>query len=158
MRINRLATAVAAAVTLVIGAGSVHAQTATQVVTFKVVAANRMAFGSASASVSVQRPSASAAPTSASVAGSSYGITTNEVNQKISASINAPLPAGETLAVSLAAPAGATSKGMKTLSTQPADVVTGISAVNADALPVTYQVTGNARGARVVTYTITAGL
>ncbi len=157
MRINRLATAMAATMALTIGAGRVHAQTATQVVTFKVVAANRMAFGNASASVSVQRPNASA-PTSASVAGSSYGITTNEVNQKISASINAPLPAGTTLAVSLAAPAGATSKGMKALSTRPADVVTGISAVNADALPVTYQVTGHAGGARIVTYTITAGL
>ena len=36
------------------------------------------------------------APTSASVAGSSYGITTNEANQKIAASINSPLPSGVT--------------------------------------------------------------
>ena len=111
---------------------------------------NRVVIASASASVR----------TTAAVAGSSYGITTNEVNQKITASLDAPLPRGVSLSVSLGAPAGAKSKGTKALGTASADVVTGITAVSASELPITYTLSGSAEkcGPRVVTYTITSGL
>lgn len=159
MRYDRLAVAAAALMALMTGAGRVEAQTATQVVGFKVVPMNRVAIGTASASFTTQRAATnSAAPTSAMVAGSSYGITTNEKNQKIVASINAPLPAGTTLAVSLGAPAGAVSKGMKTLGTTAADVVTGITALTATELPITYALNARQPVTRVVTYTITSGM
>ncbi|MEO7455759.1 MAG: hypothetical protein ABIY52_05810, partial [Gemmatimonadaceae bacterium] len=114
-------------IALVIGAGCLQAQTASQAVTFKVIPMNRVAIASASASFSPQRAATNSAPTNvARVGGSSYGITTNEVNQKITASLDAPLPAGTTLSVAMAAPAGAASKGAKTLGTAASlDVVTG---------------------------------
>ncbi|MEO7455255.1 MAG: hypothetical protein ABIY52_03280, partial [Gemmatimonadaceae bacterium] len=76
------------------------------------------------------------------------------------ASLDAPLPAGTTLSVAMAAPAGAASKGAKTLGTAASlDVVTGSSRLTASELPITYTVNGAAaQGAHVVTYTITSGM
>jgi hypothetical protein len=94
--------------------------------------------------------------------GSSYGITTNEKNQKITAAIDTPMPSGMTLAVALGAPAGGTSAGSRTLGTASADVVTGISMVSASALPIVYTLSASstapvAPGSRTVTFTIAAG-
>ena len=160
MRFNHSVIAVCGSLALALCAGQVQAQTATQMVRFKVVAMNRVAIASASASLTMQRPSAANVRTTAAVAGSSYGITTNEANQKITASLNAPLPRGVSLSVALAAPDGAKSKGTKALGTASADVVTGITAVSASELPITYTLSGSAEkiGPRVVTYTITSGL
>ncbi|MEO8335278.1 MAG: hypothetical protein ABI664_09905 [bacterium] len=138
------------------------AQTATQTVTFSVVAINRVAVSGSAGPLVVTTANPGAAPTSATMGGTSYGITTNEINQKISAAIDSPMPSGMTLAVALAAPAGAASRGTMTLGTASADVVTGISAVNASALPITYTLSASATapvapGSRTVTFTIAAG-
>jgi hypothetical protein len=149
---------------MVLGAAfqSAQAQTATQTVRFQVIPMSRIAVSGASASLVVSSAAPGAAPTSASMGGSSYGITTNETNQKITAALDSPMPSGMTLTVSLAAPSGAASAGSMTLGTSSADVVTGISTVSASALPITYTLSASstapvAPGTRTVTFTIAAG-
>ncbi len=93
--------------------------------------------------------------------GTTYGLTTNGTGKKITAALSNEYAAGLTLALSLAAPAGAASTP-RTLSTTAQDVVTGLSQIAASALAVTYTVSAtlaaapNAGGeTRTVTFTLT---
>ena len=142
---------------------SVDAQSATQVVRFQVNAINQIAVSGNPAPLVLNSAAAGSAPTSVTANGSTYAITTNEANQKITASIDQALPIGVTLDVTLAAPAGAASIASVPLSTSGADVVTGISSVAAGALPITYRLSATptvqmaAPAARTVTFTIVSG-
>lgn len=163
MRFDQRAAAFAGILAIGTGSESILAQTARQTVTFSVVSISRAAVLGPASPIMVRTVRAGRRPTGTSVGGTSYTITTNELNQKIVASIDSPMPSGVSLAVSLAAPAGAASAGSTALGTASADVVTGISGVSATALPIIY--TLSARGdttvaphKRVVTFTITAGL
>jgi hypothetical protein len=141
-----------------------HAQsggTADQSVTLEVKAINEIAFNG-SPSITINSASAGGAPVSQS-ANATYDITTNETNKKVTASLDADLPAGFTLSASLAAPSGATSAGAVDLGFTGHDVVTGISTVSATGLNVTYTLTATAAAGvlpsatHTVTYTIVAG-
>jgi hypothetical protein len=147
---------------LVVIAPEASAQTATQVVRFQVNAVNQIAVAGAPAAMVINTAVAGSAPTSVAAAGSTYAITTNEANQKITASLDQALPSGVTLEVSLAAPSGASSNGHVPLSTAGSDVVTGISSTTASALPINYRLSANASvqvgaSARTVTFTIISG-
>jgi hypothetical protein len=162
MRFKRLAMAVTGVMALGFSASPLQAQTAYQTVTFSVVPMSRVAVSGVVAPLIVTSAAAGQAPTSATVGGATYAITTNESNQKISASLDQTLPAGVSLAVALGAPAGAASMGSTALSTAAADVVTGISALTASALPITYTLSATsaapvAASSRKITFTITAG-
>jgi hypothetical protein len=162
MRFHRLAVAFTGILTLGVASQSASAQIATQTVTFSVVSMSRAAVSGTVSPIMVRSVRADRAPTSASVGGTTYAITTNEANQKIAASLDQPMPTGVSLAVALAAPAGAASRGTTNLGTASADVVTGITGVNATALPIVYTLSASSAPAapstRVVTFTITAGL
>jgi hypothetical protein len=154
------------ALLLCAGAGAAsdaRAQYATQVVTFRVVAINRVAVSGNPDALIVSTAAAGQEPTSATATGSTYAITTNEPNKKITASVDQPLPSGIVLEVALAAPAGASSHGSVVLTTAGSDVVTGISATTAGALPITYRLSASpaaqvtAPAARTVTFTIVSG-
>ncbi len=154
-----LATAVATLAALPIAES--RAQSATQVVHFQVNAVNQLAV-SGSPTMAITSATAGSGLTSATSTGSSYAITTNEANQKITASINQPMPAGVTLEVQLGAPSGASSMGTVQLGTAGADVVTGISTTASSALPITYRLNAGtqvqlAPTARTVTFTIVSG-
>ena len=162
MRITRRMAALAGILALGSRIESLLAQTATQTVTFSVVPVSRVAVSGSAGPIVVSTASAGSAPTSASMGGTSYAITTNETNQKISAALDQPMPSGVSLAVALSAPSGASSTGSMTLSTASADVVTGISSVSASALPIVYTLSATATaavapGTRTVTFTISAG-
>jgi hypothetical protein len=141
----------------------VSAQTATQVVRFQVNPVNQIAVTGNPTPLVIDAATAGSAPASASASGTSYAITTNESNQKITASIDQPLPNGVTLEVALGAPAGAASAGPVPLGTAAADVVTGISGLAASSLPITYRLSAattvqmSAPEARTVTFTIVSG-
>jgi hypothetical protein len=148
---------------LLIGAQGVAAQTATQVVRFEVNAINQIGVSGSPAPLVINTAIAGSAPTSVTVDGTSYAVTTNEQNQKITASLDQPMPAGMTLEIALSAPIGAASAGPVALGTSGADVVTGISSVAAVALPITYRLRAtpvvqvSAAAARIVTFTIVSG-
>lgn len=57
---------------------------------------------------------------------------------KITAQLNAPMPAGTTLTISMVAPAGATSLGAVTLDATPRDVVVNIDKENGATNTITY--------------------
>jgi len=136
------------------------AQVATQVVTFQVDAINQIAFAG-SPSLVINTATAGSNPTPANAV-ASWAVTTNQLNQKVTASIGSAMPAGLTLNVMLAAPAGSTSFGGN-LSTTAVDLVTGIAQLAQGGLAVSYQLTATpaagvvASTTRTVTYTITNG-
>lgn len=148
---------------LVLGSRTAFAQTATQTVTFQVDAINQISV-SGSPSLLINAATAGSAPTSATATGSTYSVTTNQTGAKITGSIASAMPTGLTLSVTLAAPAGGTSGGAKSLSATATDLVTGITKVSAAGLTMTYTLDATTVAGvvvsttRVVTYTITAGV
>jgi hypothetical protein len=138
-----------------------RSQSATQVVHFQVNAVNQIAV-TGNPALAITTATAGSGLTSATSAGSSYAITTNEANQKITASLNQAMPTGVTLEVLMGAPIGATSAGPIQLGTASADVVTGITATASAALPITYRLNATTQvqmgpTARTVTFTIVSG-
>jgi hypothetical protein len=157
-------TILVAAVTAALGLATAPAgaQTATQTVQFQVNAVNQIAVTGNPAPLAITTATAGSALTSATSAGTSYAITTNEANQKITASIDQAMPAGVTLEVRLGAPSGALSTGSMPLGTSSADLVTGISATAASSLPITYRLNASTTvqmgpTSRTVTFTIVSG-
>lgn len=153
--------AAAVAMLATIPAVDAGAQAATQVVHFQVNAVNQIAV-SGSPTLAINSAVAGSGLTSVTSTGSSYAITTNEANQKITASIDQPMPAGVTLEVQMGAPGGALSAGTVQLGTAGADVVTGIAATASSALPITYRLNAGTQvqlgpTARTVTFTIVSG-
>jgi hypothetical protein len=148
------------------GIHRLEAQTATQVVTFSVIrpALTAMTSPSAAFNTSSIRPSVnSTSSTRASVTGSNYAISTNESNQKIAASLVAPMPRGVSLAASLTPPVGAWSRGATQLGVTARDVVGGVSRSSSDSLALEYTLVARADAPRatlntVVTFTITGGV
>ena len=138
------------------------AQTATQTVNFQVDAINQIAF-TGSPSLVVNTATAGSNPTATNNSAATWAVTTNQNGAKVTASIGSNMPAGLTLTVDLAAPAGATSAGAQSLSTVAVDVVTSITRLAQGSLGVTYSLTATAAAgvvsstSRTVTYTITGG-
>jgi hypothetical protein len=155
-RIAAIAALIAAGVT-----ADASAQTATQTVTYEVQAINEIAV-SGSPSLVISTAVAGNAPTSATAA-ATYAITTNESDRKITAELDADMPAGLTLSIELAAPGGAASTGAQVLSTTAVDLVTGVSLLNAAGLGIDYTLSATSAAgvvsssSRTVTFTVAAG-
>lgn len=134
----------------------------TQDVTIAVNAISQIAVTGGAQSLTISTATAGSAPTDAS-ASVTWAVTTNQTNQKVTASLNSALPAGVTLSVSLEPPAGASSPGAVSLGTSSADLVTGIATLAANGLDLTYTLSATAAAGvvasttRTVTYTITSG-
>jgi len=101
-------------------------------------------------------------PTAVSNGATTYTVTTPGANKtyRITAQLNANVPAGVTLTVTLAAPPSGTSLGAVTLTTVAQNVVTGIPKNTNATRSITYQFTGNvsagviASTSRIVTLTL----
>jgi hypothetical protein len=138
------------------------AQTATQTINFQVDAINQIAF-TGSPSLVVNTATAGSNPTASNNSSATWAVTTNQTGAKITASIGSNMPAGLTLTVDLAAPAGAASAGAQALSTTAVDLVTSITRLAQASLGVTYSLSATAAAgvvsstSRTVTYTITGG-
>ena len=145
---------------VLIGAAQLAAQTAMQRVTFQVIAVNRLSVSGDPTTLVVSSAAAGSAPAPVTAAGGTYAITTNGRSQKISAALDAAMPTGLTLEVTLTAPPGAASSGPVALGTAGVDVVTGITPVAASALPITYRLSASdvietsSAQARTVTFTV----
>jgi hypothetical protein len=137
--------------------------TATQTVTYQVAAINELSVSSPTVSLVVNAATAGGAPNAVTDATTTYAITTNETNRKITGSINSNMPSGVTLSATLGAPTGATSGGKMTLSTTAADLVTGVSTLNETGKAITYELSATSAAGvvpsatKTVTLTITAG-
>jgi hypothetical protein len=152
-----------AAMVVIVGVNEARAQSATQIVTFRVNPISEIAVSGSPAPIAVDAPRGSAT-SSATMGGTSYAITTNEGNQKISVALDRMMPNGVSLAVALGAPEGGASTGSVAIGTRATDVVTHIPEGAARGLPIVYTLSASsaarrgASGTRIVTYTISAGL
>ena len=159
---NRIARSAAALALMTLAvAGTAGAQN--QTINFSVAAINQLALSGNTVTLNIVSATAGSNPTQATDNASTWAVTTNQSGAKISASIASAMPAGLTLSVNLAAPAGATSAGAQALGTSAVDLVTGLTKQAASGLGVTYTLDATAAAgvvassSRVVTYTITGG-
>ena len=143
-------------------AGSAMAQSASQAVKIVVVEVNEISVPG-NVTLTINSGAAGSTPDDATSA-TSYRITTNGSDKKITGQLDAAYASGISLAVRLAAPTGASSQGQKRLSTTAQDLVTGISVAGEGGLEIAYTVSAetavSSNGAgetKTVTLTITAG-
>jgi hypothetical protein len=154
------------AAVLILGAGGVAmaSETANQTVTYEIEAINELSVSGNPGALTVNAAVAGAAPTAVEDATSSYAITTNETDRKITGAIDTDMPAGVTLTANLAAPTGGTSANAVALTAVAADFVTGISTLNETAKSITYGLSATsaagvvASATKTVTFTIAASI
>ncbi len=137
------------------------AQTST--VTFEVQAINQMSLSASTASLTVSTATAGSAPTAATLA-QTYAVTTNGTAMKVTGAINLAMPTGVTLSVTLGKPAGAGGGAKTALTATAADLVTGITKLNASGLSLAWELAATsaagvvASATKTATFTITAGV
>ena len=109
-------------------------------------------------SMTINAATAGQAP-DAVTAASTYHMTTNGSDKKITGELDVNMPTGLTLNTTMAAPTGATSEGKKSLSTSSVDLVKSITRVRGAGLALNYQAVATVDAepdtvVRTVTYTI----
>lgn len=119
-----------------------------------------LTFSGNPATMTISTAVAGSNPTAVTDTSTTYSLTA-VLSTKISAVSNLAMPTGVTLQITLAAPAGATSQGPKTISTTSTDLVTSIAALTiAGPLAVTYTLSATVAAAiqsntvRTITYTL----
>lgn len=145
-------------------APTLHAQsTATQTVSLSVPAINQISVSGNPGTLTVSQPAAGSAPAAVSDASTTYAITSNENNKKITAQLSAG-PTYGSLAIALQVPGGtATSTGTSTFSgTTALDVINSLANIAVSGKTVTYTYTPSLTGGAftqsiTVTLSVVAG-
>ncbi len=136
--------------------------TATQTVTYQVAEINELSASGNPAALIVNTATAGSEPTEVSNATTSYGITTNGNNKKITGAIDTVMPTGTTLKITLTPPTGGLGAIDVPLSATAADLVTGITKKKGSALLITYKLSATVEAGvvdsatKTVTLTITS--
>lgn len=136
---------------------------ASQTVRFAVTAVNEIAVSGDPGPLTIVMAAAGSDPAPVSDSSTTYSVTTTGVNKKITGRLDRAMPTGTTLRITLAAPAGATSRGAVALNRDDENLVTGITKKAAGAKTITYSLDTTAEAgtisesSRVVTLTITDG-
>jgi hypothetical protein len=105
-----------------------------------VTAINELSVSGNPGALTVNAATAGSQPDAVTDATSSYAITTNGTNKKITAALDTAMPAGVTLSLTATAPTVGSSPGKVALSASAADVVTGITQVaDGDGNTLTYE-------------------
>jgi hypothetical protein len=159
---NTIKNTIATFVVSGLAAGTMIAgPTATQTVSYSVAAINELSVSGNPGALLVDSATAGGAPVSDTDASTSYAITTNEVDRKITGSINAEMPNGVTLSVALAS-AGGESLNSKALGMNPVDLANDISTLNESGNVITYELEATSAAGvvvpstKTVTFTVTA--
>lgn len=139
------------------------AQTATAMASFEVEAVDVIGVSGDPGKLTVVAPAAGEAAADAVDASTTWAVSTNGSNRKVTGEIDTAMPTDVTLSVQLAAPTGGTSAGSLALSIAAVDLVTGITTLEESGLAVTYTLSAEATAgavtetARQVTYTVLEG-
>lgn len=112
---------------------------ANQTVGYEVRAINELSVNASPGTLTVSSASAGSQLDPVSNALTTYAITTNGANKKITGAINTPMPDNVTLKITLAAPASGSSTNEVTLGTTPVDLVTGITQLAESGKTITYK-------------------
>ena len=137
--------------------------TAQQTVTFEVQAIDEISASGNPAALVISTATAGSEPDDATNNTTTYAVTTNGTNKKITGAIDSAMPANTTLQVNLTAPTDGSSAGGVALSATAADLVTGITQKAESGLTITYTLSATvsagivASDSRTVTLTLTAG-
>lgn len=137
--------------------------TAQQTVTFEVQAIDEISVSGNPAALVISTATAGSEPDDATNNATTYAVTTNGTNKKITGALDSAMPANTTLAVNLTAPTSGSSAGSVALTASDADLVTGITQNAESGLTVTYTLSATvtagivASDSRTVTLTLTAG-
>jgi hypothetical protein len=147
----------------VVSSLAVAGNTAQQTVSFSTQPINEITLsGSNYLDLTATTATAGHQPSEVSDSSTTYSITTNERNKKITGHLNFNMPSYAILKINLEAPTGATSAGDVALSTTPANLVTGISNVSEVGKTITYKFSATVEGGmwfdeRIVTLTLSDG-
>ena len=161
MKVQRLLIILGLITVFILCNVALAASTSTQTVTFQVTAINEIAASGNPAPLIVNTATAGAQPIAAINSATTYAITTNETNKKITGVLDSAMPAGTTLKINLAAPTGASSAGDVSLTNVASDLVTAITKVAESGKTITYTFSASigagvvASSTRTVTLTIT---
>jgi hypothetical protein len=109
-----------------------------QTVTYQVSAINEISVSGNPGALIVITAVPGSQPTAVTDATTTYAITTNIANKKITGALNTAMPANTSLKVTLVAPTGGTSAGQITLTASAQDLVTGISTLAESGLGISY--------------------
>ena len=142
---------------------SIAGNTATQTVTFEVQAIDEISASGDPGDLTVSTATAGSEPDAVTDNTTTYAVTTNGSNKKITGEVDVAMPANTTLQVNLAAPTGGTSAGAVTLTATAADLVTAITETAESGMMITYSFSATvdagivASDTRTVTLTLTDG-
>ena len=148
------------------GGIALAADNASQTVTYSVSAINEISVSGDPASLDITTATAGSDPNQVTDSSTTYSISTNGTDKKITAELDTDVAAGLTLEINLADPDGggsATSAGDVTLTSSAADCVTSITGLAASAKTITYKFSATmAAGVvgstgKTVTLTVVAG-
>jgi hypothetical protein len=160
---KQLLIACLAAMAVVSGATNTFAQSDTTTVNYEVTQVSLVNIAATSVTLTVNAGTAGTGLTDAT-ASTSYAITNNATNQKLTGAINSAMPANTTLKLTVAAPAGSgTSQGQQTLTATAVDLVTGVGAVNESGLGMDFVLSATvdagivASASKTLTLTLTSG-
>ena len=132
-----------------------------QTVTFQVSPISELSVSGNPGLLHVIQAVAGSEPTDVDDASTTYSLTCNEEDRKITARLDDPMPSGMELMLELAAPPGATSLGFVALSGTDQNIVTGIDGVCETGKTITYRCCADADAgvivsdSRTVTLTLT---
>ncbi len=161
---KKLATSAAAiAIVFALIRLALAANTAQQTVTFQVDAINEISVSGNPGDLVINTATPGSQPTDDTDNSTSWAVTTNGTNKKMTGGINDNMPANVTLQVNLVAPTGGSSSGDQSLSTTAADLVTSVTGVAESGLTITYTLSATiaagvvAQDTRTVTLTLTDG-
>lgn len=139
-------------------ASAFSAQSASQVVTFSVTAINEIAVSGNPGALAVTAATAGSQPNEATDDSTTYMISSNGTNMKITGSINAAMPSGVSLKINLAAPTGGSSAGDVALGTVSSDLVSGAGKVAESGKTITYKLSATVAAGVVVNANTTVTL
>ena len=140
---------------------AIAANTAQQTVTFQVDAIDEISASGNPANLAVTTATAGSQPDDDTDNSTSWAVTTNGSNKKMTGDINANMPANVTLQINLTAPTGGSSTGDQSLSTVAEDLVTTITQLAESGLTIAYTLSATidagvvAQDTRTVTLTLT---
>ena len=152
------------AVVLVAAFGSAFAaNNIPQTITYQVQAINEITVSGNPGAHIVNTATPGSQPTAATDATTSYSITTNNSNKKITGVLSAAMPSNTLLKLNLTAPTGGSSAGQVTLTATAQDLVTAISTLAGSGLSIGYEFSATlsagiiASSQRTVTLTVADG-
>ena len=136
---------------VLLAATALAATSANQIVTFSVIPVNEIAVAGNPSALVVNAATPGSHPDVATDNSTTYSISSNGTNVKITGAIDTAMPTGVTLKVNLAAPTGGSSAGDVPLGVSPSDLVTGTTKVAESGLTITYKLNAVVSAGVVVT-------